>query len=534
MEQILSSFAAFYPLSLITLTVLAVVIYTLDIKNQTSRILNFMFFGTVISYFIGFAGNYGFEPFMIAWGIRDLLILHFALKIGELFFIEKRFFMGTLSVLTIGMGLLFYQKDNLNLNLNIFQANSFEFDNSAELLFDIKNIEDLPKVKNLLKEYNAEIIQAFPQIASTSITELDNCYTIDIDDLSFLKEIIEKLKNSGLINWIEDNEVYKLPAIEVSTNQNDKQPPSILNDPYAAKIWGFNHIDMAGFLKILKKKKPVKKAKIFILDTGVDATHEDLKDNYISLNSKYDQDTNKHGTHCAGIACAVTNNQIGIPSLNLTGKFTSVTSITVIPGGRGTQESIIDGMILAADNGADVISMSLGGRTTPERQKAYNAAIKYANDKGAIVVVAAGNSNQNAKSHIPASCEGVITVSAIDENFNKADFSNDVSDMKYGIAAPGVNIYSTTPNGQYESFNGTSMATPFVAAVLGIMKSLQPDLSTEEAYQILSSTGVETKSTKITGKCVQPLNAITNIKSKGAKVSAIKFIDKLMTFDTQK
>lgn len=532
MGQVLSIFSALYPLPLIALIALAIALYRSDIKNEKSGFLILLFFGTLISYFVSFFGNYEWETFMIAWIIRDVLIFYFGVKIWEFFFLEKRFFLGIFSLFTIGLGVLFYQ----NGSLNIIKPNSFQFDDSAELLFDIKNVDDLLAIKSLLSDYNAEIVQAFPQINNTSITALDDYYTIDVDNSLDLEKIIEKLKKSGLIDWVEDNETYQLPPVEISTTQKAYKS-SMLNDAHASKIWSLNHTDITDIktlLKNLKKQKPTKKAKIFILDTGVDANHEDLEDNYFSINSTYDKDTNKHGTHCAGVACAVTNNKKGIASLNLTGEFTSVTSITVLPRGRGTQESIIDGMILAADNGADVISMSLGSMVNPTKQKAYNEAIKYANDKGAIVVVAAGNARQSAMNFVPASCDGVITVSAIDEELNKASFSNHVSDVKYKIAAPGVNIYSTTPGNKYESMNGTSMATPFVAAVLGIMKSIQPDLSTKEAYTILNSTGIDTQNTELTGKCIQPAKAIASVKSKGIKSSTIRFLDKLVTFNPQK
>ena len=73
-----------------------------------------------------------------------------------------------------------------------------------------------------------------------------------------------------------------------------------------------------------------------------------------------------------------------------------------------------------------------------------------------------------------------------------------------GVAAPGVGIYSTLPGDKYASLSGTSMATPYVAGLLGIMKSLKPSLTTKEAYEILQKTGVDTKNTDQTGKLIQP------------------------------
>jgi thermitase len=159
--------------------------------------------------------------------------------------------------------------------------------------------------------------------------------------------------------------------------------------------------------------------------------------------------------------------------------------------------------------------MSLGGRSNSSRLKAYKDAIKYANKKDAIVVVAAGNSNTNAKQYSPANTPGVITVSAVDTLIGRASFSNYIQDVEMGIAAPGVQIYSTTPtlsrNGKYAAFNGTSMATPYVAGLVGLMRSLDPKINTKEVYKILDETGKPTKDTKKTGKLIYPVEAVKRV-----------------------
>ncbi|MCL4161156.1 UNVERIFIED_CONTAM: hypothetical protein GTU68_025529 [Idotea baltica] len=238
-------------------------------------------------------------------------------------------------------------------------------------------------------------------------------------------------------------------------------------------------------LKLKKKKEVV----IAILDTGIDSKHEDLSAIYKSSGiRKYDSDAKGHGTHCAGIAAAVSNNKKGIASILPSNSNIKVMSIQVLNQyGFGTQETIIDGIIKAADLKADVISLSLGGGTSEKKERAYRAAVKYANKKGAIVVVAAGNSAKNAKDFSPANVKGVITVAAVDSNLKIATFSNTVEDLDMGIAAPGVDILSTYPNNEYKQFNGTSMATPFVAGMLGLLKVYFPEITTEEAYKKITS-----------------------------------------------
>ncbi|NJO88083.1 MAG: S8 family serine peptidase [Chloroflexia bacterium] len=295
-------------------------------------------------------------------------------------------------------------------------SDSFEFDKSAELLVDLKDKNQVDKLKDLLKKYDAKVLQAFPHVQDDDITELDDFYTVDVEDQATVAKIIEEINNSGLADEIEYNESYQLSPIEQKADESNEDSNfklNSLNDPFVSKLWGFELMDIDKLASEIKSAKPKRKAKIFILDTGIDAGHEDISNNYVSLSKKYDEDTGLHGTHCAGIAGAVSNNKKGIASLNFTGDFTTITSITVLPSGFGTQEAIIDGIILAADNGADVISMSLGGPSSDKRQRAYEQAIEYANKKGAIIVVAAGNANENALKHVPASCKGVITVSAV-------------------------------------------------------------------------------------------------------------------------
>jgi thermitase len=165
-------------------------------------------------------------------------------------------------------------------------------------------------------------------------------------------------------------------------------------------------------------------------------------------------------------------------------------------------------MILAIDNGADVLSMSLGGPSTDAAQVAYKAVVEYAAKKGVIIVAAAGNEDTDASKKVPASVVGVISVAATNEENKKANFSNDVSKLKWAIAAPGVNIFSTTPGSRYDFMSGTSMATPYVAGLLGLMKSLDPTLSPEKAFNILNESGLVSKSGKSTGKIIQPLSAV--------------------------
>lgn len=381
----------------------------------------------------------------------------------------------------------------------------------AELLIQLKTGKQSSELLELQQRYQLKISPAFnPQ--NPEITRLDDFFVLDVPARfsSRLKQIERTLYKSGLVDWVEPNEIVALSPLPSSSTQKAQDQFSI-NDPALNQLWGFDAMKVNDLYQYLEKSRitPRKKALIVILDTGIDAGHEDIKDNYLSISKAYDNDPLSHGTHCAGIAASVSNNGKGIASFSTDNAYFRVSSVRVLnSGGSGTQQGIIKGMLEAADAGADVISMSLGGRSGQVRQSAYKQAVEYAAKKGAVVVAAAGNSNRNAKEFAPVNTPGVIGVSAVDAELNRAAFSNYVADIPMGLAAPGVEIYSTIPGNKYASFNGTSMATPYVAGLVGLLKSVRPELTTREIWEILHRTGRETRNTRETGRLIQPGEAL--------------------------
>ncbi|MFK7807239.1 MAG: S8 family serine peptidase, partial [Saprospiraceae bacterium] len=401
------------------------------------------------------------------------------------------------------------------LSENTISINSEGLDKDGELLLEIAEGHRTGELNDLILKYDLTLSPAF-EMADEQATELDDYWLVDIptkyekDRLTIISALQQK---ANIVDYVEENETISVSPLKA--NPTRRNPTDYkMNDPELQKQWGFKETGVADFYQTIRSKKitPKQKAHIFILDTGVDGKHEDLAANYESIRSKYDSDPIGHGTHCAGIAAAVSNNGIGVASLAMDNSFVKVSSIKVLNNfGGGTQRMIVNGILEAADKGADVISMSLGGATKDTKQKAYSEAVAYANKKGAIVVVAAGNNNGDAKFIAPANAKGVITVAAVDTLLGKASFSNVVNNIEMGIAAPGVNIYSTIPKNKYASFNGTSMATPYVAGLLGIMKSLNPELTTAEAYKLLNTTGKDIKDGKQTGRVVQPAGVLKSI-----------------------
>lgn len=499
-------------------------------KNKgLSSLFSKAFFASILVY----AGSVAMADATIAYkfqtAFRDCMVLGVSAILVNTFGINKQIFVGLAA--GIGMVLAVFFLPMLeqtfpekikkpatvsaeNATTEKPQESPIPLDKNGELFVEIKENRQFSELRNLLDKYDLTYTRAF-QMNDENFTDLDDYFVVNIPDNSKFKieDIEADFYASGLVDWVEENEQVSVAPIESRTPTPTERKYGI-NDPEVKQLWGFQAMEVDKLYKLLstKKVKPKKKALIAILDTGVDGKHEDLADNYKTTSDLYDRDVRGHGTHCAGIAAAVTNNKIGGASFSPNGDFVEVTSIKVLmDSGFGTQQTIINGMLEAADKGAAVISMSLGGRSRGSKQNAYTKAVKYAEKKGAIVIAAAGNSNMNAKQFSPANAPGVISVSAIDSGLNRAAFSNYISDLKMGIAAPGVAIYSTFPGNQYKTFNGTSMATPYVAGLVGLMKSIQPDLTTKEVYKILNETGKDTKNTAQTGKLIFPAEAVKNL-----------------------
>jgi len=226
------------------------------------------------------------------------------------------------------------------------------------------------------------------------------------------------------------------------------------------------------------------KIKVAIVDTGVDYNHPDLsgkvtKGKDFVNNDSDPMDDEGHGTHCAGVAAAKTNNGVGVAGMGF--NVSLIAEKVLDSGGSGSLDAVAKGIIDAADLKADVISLSLGG---PSDVQVLHDAVEYAWKKGAVVVAAAGNNGDTVK-HYPGAYETVIAVGASDQNDKRADFST------YGdwvdVAAPGVDIISTLPNNQYGEESGTSMACPMVAGLVALMKSYNPETTNVELRAALES-----------------------------------------------
>jgi thermitase len=234
------------------------------------------------------------------------------------------------------------------------------------------------------------------------------------------------------------------------------------NDPYLGYQWNMAKVQAPGAWEITTGSAGVAVA---ILDTGVDLSHLDLQGKVVaSVNfsdSSTVSDVNGHGTHVAGIVGAATNNGQGVAGL---GYNTTIMNVKVMgDNGTGSFFTVAQGVVWAADHGAQVINMSLGAQFgSPTLEDAVN----YAWSKGVVVVAAAGNEGSSTPFY-PAAYANVIAVASTDM-FDKLAPLSDYGDW-VDVAAPGGNIYSTLPNNNYASLSGTSMASPHVAGLAGLV-----------------------------------------------------------------
>ncbi|MGQ8873876.1 S8 family peptidase [Paenibacillus sp. TSA_86.1] len=284
------------------------------------------------------------------------------------------------------------------------------------------------------------------------------------------------------------NPLYMEPHYMYLTNETAAEQPDvpIPNDVlFSDYQWNLPAIETNRGWNITKGNKDVIVA---VVDTGVDVNHPDLKGkllegyNVVNPGNKPLDDVG-HGTHVAGIIGAIVNNNEGVAGMSW---YNKVLPVKVLDNsGSGTTYAVAEGIIWAADHGAKVINMSLGNYADAQF---LHDAIKYAFDRDIVLIAATGNDNTERPGY-PAAYPEVFAVSATDPDMNKATYSN------YGdyvdVTAPGSSIASTYPDNQYAALSGTSMASPHVAALAGLIRSLNPDLTNTEVMDLMRQSVID-------------------------------------------
>lgn len=355
-----------------------------------------------------------------------------------------------------------------------------------------------------------------------SVTDMDlsQLYLVSFNPDNDVEQVVAELSELDEVEFAEPNYIVKIQSSDGWGR----------NDPLYAQQWGLwltkvNRLWAASAtMPNYLGHRPV----IAILDTGIDINHPDLADNIwtnpdesvdgtdTDRNGFKDDlhgwdfinqtnligDYNGHGTHCAGIAAAVGGNGIGIVGVNPDALIMPVTVMQ--SNGSGDIATIVKGIDYAAANGADVISMSIGGysHSIAEEQalaKAYNKA---------VLVAAAGNDGMDIEPKYrgmpcyPAAFTFVIGVQATFDNgwlacFSNTDINGPITTLydqeklyNYEVSAPGNGILSTYPGGRYKMMNGTSMACPFIAGVVSRIIQTKDIYSKEILFgDFIHSTG---------------------------------------------
>lgn len=352
----------------------------------------------------------------------------------------------------------------------------------------------LPFIQELSKQYSfTRLLQPF--YTAKSSDELKRTYELHFSDIQQVEAIIKDLVKSGMLEYAE-----KVPLDQLLWTPNDPQFPS--------NQWGLVQISAEQAWDISLGSPSITVATV---DNAVQTTHPDLSaslwvnpgeipgngidddgNGYIDDINGYDvadNDNNpnppntnfSHGTHVAGITGATTNNGVGIASI---GAGISIISVKAT-GNNDNSNSITagyQGIQYSVAAGARVINCSWGG--TGFSQTAQNIVTNAWNN-GCIVVAAAGNDNVSTMFY-PAAYTNALSVASTTTNDVKSSFSN------YGtwidVSAPGSTIRSTIPNNTYSNMSGTSMASPMVAGLLGLMLSHYPAMSNPAVISCLLNT----------------------------------------------
>jgi thermitase len=270
------------------------------------------------------------------------------------------------------------------------------------------------------------------------------------------------------------------------------------NDPSYGSQWALDAISALGGWSLFPGMfSPSPSAPIGIVDTGVDATHPDLG-NVSALSATclsgtcsagIPSDDAGHGTHVSGIAAATTDNGIGIAGLSYASPLIVVRVFSADASQGADLSDVANGIAWAASHGAKAINLSLGATGIPYPVTLCNAIQLAINTYGAAVVAAAGNGNPPgtpvSTPTYPAACPGTIGVAATDSSDLPAYFSN-YGDPDVFVSAPGVSILSTVPGNAYGLKDGTSMASPYVTALVGLIRTMHPEASVAQVREILA------------------------------------------------
>ncbi|MCL5794920.1 MAG: S8 family peptidase [Patescibacteria group bacterium] len=336
----------------------------------------------------------------------------------------------------------------------------------------------------------------------------DNTMVVGFDEPKSTKEVAKELnldeKQIKKINDINAFQVKNLDKVqqkkinEAKNSQHikyaepDYQYKTLLtpNDSYFYDQWGLKKISSENAWNTTTGSNS---NIIAIVDTGINGLHEDLTGkvmagyafldlgtNEYPIDANTNSDDHGHGTAVGGVASAQSNNSMGVAGVDWQARLMPVKVLSA--DGYGYSSDIANGITYAANNGAKVINLSLGGQYP---STAIEEAINYAyNSKGCIIVAASGNDDSSII--YPAKYENVIATGATDSSDNRCQPASCGYGSNYGpeldVVAPGTSIRTTQYQGGYASYGGTSMAAPFVSGLVSLVWAQNPSLSNSEIF----------------------------------------------------
>ena len=343
--------------------------------------------------------------------------------------------------------------------------------------------EDARTANGGLRVVSVRAMDGRPEVSSKTVP----------NDAAAVREVAARQRDRGVVS-VEIDVPRKLegtPADATPTEGTaaEAATAAVASDPYRREQWAMDAVRA----EHVWPRSTGEGVVIAVLDTGVDAHHPDLQGR-VSPGAAFPRDgrpgtspVNAHGTHVAGIAVATADNGTGIAGV--------APKATVLPvrvfdeAGRAEVASLVDGIVYATDQGADVINMSY---TTDESSDAERIALQYARGKGVTLVAAAGNFGQSMPPDAPiypAAYDGVIGVSNEGPDGRTNPITNKGTFVD--VSAPGTDILSTVPGTGYDRMTGTSMATPVVSGVAALLLSAEPRLTPDQVEQALTSTAVD-------------------------------------------
>lgn len=345
----------------------------------------------------------------------------------------------------------------------------------------------------LAKKTGAAIVRELPAIDAVVIETPSNTVSTAENKLTAMAEVT-RIDADPKINWLQAADArgvdFALPnmhailaPIEALRKQGSALPPVAAGAQ--AIQWGVKRVDAPAAWSVTRGEG----VKVVVIDTGLDMTHPDLAGNIkggwnaITKGNDFNDD-HGHGTHCGGNVAAL-DNKIGIVGVAPKADLYGVKVLDA--NGSGTFDDVIAGMQWAIDNHMEVASMSLGAS---QGNQALADMVKAMKKAGVTLVAAAGNSGGSVG--YPGGYPEAIAVSASDNNDQLADFSS--RGPQVAVIAPGVDVYSLSMNGGYETMSGTSMATPHVAGLAVLYVATHKGATPDEVR-----AGLSAASTKLPG-----------------------------------